>query len=58
MIMRKGVANGVVIVPPCEFEVALELHYVDLGVRKREFGGSMCGITSIQNFVNISQNIL
>jgi hypothetical protein len=58
MIVRKGVANGVINVPPRDFEVPSERYYKEQGVRKGEFGEITHGITSIHNFINFRPAIL
>jgi hypothetical protein len=56
--MRKGVANGVVIMPFREFEVPSGWYYRIYGVRNSDIGEITCGIKSVQKFINIRRDIL
>jgi hypothetical protein len=56
--MRKGVANGVFIVPPREFVVPSEWYYTEQGVGNGKFEKINYGITSVQIFINIRPTVL
>jgi hypothetical protein len=56
--MLKGVANGVIIFPPREFDVPSEWYYKEQIVRNGEIGEVTCGIMSVQNFISFRPAIL
>jgi hypothetical protein len=56
--MRKGVADGVIRIPPHEFEVPSEWYYTEQIVINGEIGEITYGMTSIQNFIHFNPAVL
>jgi hypothetical protein len=56
--MIKGVADGVIIVPPRDFDIPSEWFYKDLVVLNGEIGENTDGMTFVQMFINFRPSIL
>jgi hypothetical protein len=54
----EGHCNGVIIIPPRDFEHPSRLCYRLLEVGNYDFGQLTCGITSMPNFINFRPAIL